>query len=44
MDRDARKMRGQRPFVFSNQKTGQGLTEIIGFIERQGLLRHAAAG
>ena len=38
MDRDARKMRGERPFIFSNQKTGQGLAEIIDFIERQGLL------
>jgi len=38
MDRDARRMRGERPFVFSNLKTGQGLVEIIAFIERQGLL------
>ncbi len=38
MDHDARKMRGQRPFVFSNQKTGLGLKEIIAFIEREGLL------
>lgn len=39
MDRDARKMRGERPFVFSNLKTGQGLDEIIRFIEQKGLLR-----
>ncbi|WP_068636222.1 urease accessory protein UreG [Thauera butanivorans] len=38
MERDACRMRGPRPFVFSNQKTGQGLAEIIGFIERQGML------
>ena len=38
MERDAKKMRGERPFVFSNMKTGQGLDVIIGFIERQGLL------
>ena len=38
MARDAARMRGERPFVFSNLKTGQGLDEIIGFIERQGLL------
>ncbi len=38
MDRDARKMRGERPFVFSNLKTGQGLDEIARFIENQGLL------
>ena len=42
MDRDARRMRGARPFVFSNQKTGQGLADIIDFIERQGLLAAAA--
>ncbi len=38
MDRDAKKMRGERPFVFSNMKTGQGLEAIIAFIERQGML------
>ncbi|MEN3111563.1 urease accessory protein UreG [Uliginosibacterium paludis] len=41
MDRDAKKMRGAKPFVFSNQKTGQGLAEIIAFIESQGMLRAA---
>jgi urease accessory protein len=39
MDRDARKMRGERPFVFSNLKTGQGLDRILGFIETQGMLK-----
>jgi urease accessory protein len=39
MDRDARKMRGDRPFVFTNLKTGQGLDEVIGFVEREGMLR-----
>ena len=38
MERDARLMRGVRPFVFSNLKTGQGLGEIAGFIEREGML------
>jgi len=38
MDRDARAQRGTRPFVFSNLKTGQGLSEIVHFIERQGML------
>jgi urease accessory protein len=39
MDRDARRMRGDRPFVFTNLKTGQGLAEVIDFVERKGLLR-----
>jgi urease accessory protein len=39
MDRDARKMRGERPFVFTNLKTGQGLATVIEFIEREGLLQ-----
>ena len=39
MERDARKMRGERPFVFSNLKTGQGLDTIVGFIEKQGLMK-----
>jgi urease accessory protein len=32
MDRDARKMRGARPFVFSNLKMGIGLETIVDFI------------
>jgi urease accessory protein len=39
MDRDARKMRGERPFLFSNLKTGHGLDEIVRFIETQGMLK-----
>jgi urease accessory protein len=39
MDRDARKMRGERPFVFTNLKTGHGLDTVIDFIIRQGMLR-----
>jgi len=41
MDRDAKKMRGARPFVFSNLKTGQGLESIVSFIETEGMLRTA---
>ena len=41
MDRDARRMRGERPFVFSNLKSGEGLAEIIGFIEIKGGLAQA---
>ena len=39
MDRDAAKMRGERPFVFSNLKSGKGVDDIIAFIVRQGMLR-----
>jgi urease accessory protein len=38
MDRDATKMRGERPFVFSNLKENVGLDDIIAFIEDQGML------
>lgn len=38
MDQDAKRMRGERPFLFSNMKTTDGLNEIIAFIEKQGLL------
>ena len=41
MDSDTQRMRNGKPFVFSNQKTGLGLEEIIAFIERQGLLTAA---
>jgi urease accessory protein len=36
MDRDARRMRGLRPFVFTNLKEGKGVPEIREFIEVQG--------
>ena len=38
MERDARKMRGERPFMFTNLKTGAGLAEVEVFIIKQGLL------
>jgi urease accessory protein len=38
MARDARRMRGERPFVFTNLKTGQGLKDVIRFVETAGLL------
>jgi len=36
MDRDAKRMRGQRPFLFSNLKENKGVEEIAAFIVRQG--------
>ena len=39
MATDAKRMRGERPFIFSNLKTGQGLPAIIDFIEKQGLMK-----
>lgn len=38
MDVDAKRMRGKRPFVFSNLKKAQGVDEIIDFIVNQGML------
>ena len=38
MASDARRMRGERPFVFSNMKDGTGLDRIVAFIEHRGLL------
>ena len=38
MESDAKKMRGERPFVMCNLKEGIGLAEISAFIEREGLL------
>ncbi len=43
MDRDARRMRGERPFVFANVRAGQGVAEIASFIERAGGLGHGEA-
>ncbi|AQU88767.1 urease accessory protein UreG [Komagataeibacter nataicola] len=36
MDRDSRRMRGQRPFVFANIRAGEGVEEIARFIIEQG--------
>jgi urease accessory protein len=40
MYRDARKMRGDKPFVFTNLKTEDGLAAVIVFLEMQGLALH----
>lgn len=39
MDRDARKMRGKRPFVFANIRAGIGVPEVAAFVEIEGGLR-----
>lgn len=39
MDQDAKRMRGDKPFLFSNMKTKEGLEIIISFIEKQGLFK-----
>lgn len=38
MDRDSKRMRGERPFVFTNLKQEDGLDVIVAFIEKQGLM------
>jgi len=43
MDRDAKKMRGERPFIFSNLKNETGVEQIIAFIEKEGMLKPKAA-
>ncbi len=42
MERDARQQRGNRPFVFSNLKTGEGVSEIKDFIIQQGMLHSSS--
>jgi urease accessory protein len=36
MDRDSRRMRGERPFIFANVRAGEGVDRIAAFIERMG--------
>ena len=38
MGRDTGRMRGSRPWVFTNLKTGEGLAEVVAFLEREGML------
>ncbi len=42
MDRDSRKMRGERPFVFTNIRAGNGVADVAAFVERAGGLSRAA--
>jgi len=41
MDRDSRKMRGERPFLFTNIRAGQGAVEVADFIVAKGGLKPA---
>jgi len=41
MARDARRMRGDRPFVFTNLKSGAGLEEVVTWIRRELLYEDA---
>jgi urease accessory protein len=41
MQRDAARMRGERPFVLTNLRAGEGVDAIVAFIEREGLLAPA---
>jgi len=38
MDRDSKRMRLDKPYVFTNLKIGQGVNDIVTFIKREGLL------
>jgi urease accessory protein len=42
MERDAGRMRGERPFVFTDLKNGKGLEDVVAFIRRAGMLDVAA--
>jgi urease accessory protein len=42
MERDARRMRGDRPFVFTDLKSGKGLDSVVDFIRRAGMLDEGA--
>jgi urease accessory protein len=42
MDRDAKKMRGSKPYLFTNMKTGAGLESVITWIEHSVLMVQAA--
>ena len=38
MATDAKRMRGERPFLFTNLRSGDGVQEVVAFIRKQGLL------
>jgi urease accessory protein len=42
MARDAKRMRGDRPFFFTNLKSGDGVDKVVDFVRAEGLLDHAS--
>jgi urease accessory protein len=42
MASDAKRQRGERPFIFTNLRTGEGVAEVVAFIRTQGLMEQAA--
>ncbi len=41
MDRDARRMRGEKPFVFTSIRQGEGLDAVLSFVVREGMLEES---
>lgn len=41
---DAKKMRGNRPFIFTNLRSGNGVEKVVDFIRRPGLLDEVRTG
>jgi hypothetical protein len=44
MDCDARRMRGELPFVFTNMKTGEGLNQVVTWLQEQRALGLTTSG
>lgn len=42
MDRDTRRMRGEKPYLFSNLKSGDGVAEVCDFLIAEGMLTERA--
>jgi urease accessory protein len=42
MASDAKKRRGDKPFVFTNLRSGEGVQQVMDFIRREGLLDHVS--
>jgi urease accessory protein len=44
MASDAKRMRGERPFIFTNLRSGEGVAKVVEFIRKQGLLDEVKLG